>query len=207
MDSSEKNSKCDVCSKDVAHCQCATKQVASASSDGERPGRQWIVADRYRIIEEIGSGGMGTVYKAEHALLGSYVALKTLNPELLKHPAVAMRFQREARACASLSHPGIVAVHDCGVADSGQPYLAMEFVEGKDLSELIETTDITLDRFKSIFSQVANAMDYSHRHGVTHRDLKPSNLLLTQGENGREQCVVVDFGVAKSNTKAASSKC
>ncbi|MEW4531222.1 serine/threonine-protein kinase [Maioricimonas sp. JC845] len=146
----------------------------------------------YRLIEQIGSGGMGVVYKAEHLSLRSVVALKMIRSRQLATAEEITRFYREARAAAGVSHPNIVAVHDVGEYD-GHHYLSMDYVEGQDLASLLRNGPLEPDRAAEILMQVARAADYLHRQGVVHRDLKPSNILLDT--DGRPR--VTDFGLAK----------
>ncbi|MFG0297708.1 MAG: serine/threonine-protein kinase [Maioricimonas sp. JB045] len=146
----------------------------------------------YRLIEQIGSGGMGVVYKAEHLSLRSVVALKMIRSRQLATAEEITRFYREARAAAGVSHPNIVAVHDVGEYD-GHHYLSMDYVEGQDLASLLRKGPLEPDRAAEILTQVARAADYLHRQGVVHRDLKPSNILLDT--DGRPR--VTDFGLAK----------
>ena len=156
------------------------------------------VEGRYKIIGQIGVGGMGSVYKAEHVVLGKTIALKILSNELVDDKTMMSRFEQEAKACASLSHPNLVSVYDCGSTSRGEPYLIMEFLQGVDLFQTIKAEKkIEVDRFLNIFIQVASGLAHAHDAGVIHRDLKPSNIILTEGAEGKEQPKVVDFGVAK----------
>ncbi len=155
-----------------------------------------LFADRYRIIRQIGSGGMGVVYEAEDQLLNKTVAIKTIKKGVLTGDLV-MRFQREANALAVLNHPNLVPIFIFGITDDNQPYLVMQYEQGKPLSELIEARG-RLPLFKSIniFLQLASAIQHAHEHGVLHRDLKPSNVILKNYERENPDVVLIDFGIA-----------
>ena len=143
----------------------------------------------YRILEKLGEGGMGVVYLAEDQHLARRVAIKFLTSTDHHYRA---RFIREARAVSALTHPHIAIVHDYGETSSGQPFLVMEFVKGKSLSELLEE-GLTLRRSVEIVSSIAEALAEAHHHGIVHRDIKPSNILV----NERGQVKVLDFGLVK----------
>ncbi len=156
---------------------------------------------RYEIIEEIGHGAMGSVFRATDPAMGRVVAIKTiLTAALASEQAEEFltRFQREARAAGALAHPGIVPVFDVGEHD-GAPFLVMEFVNGQTLADAMKKGDrLTLERVCEIGQQIAEALGYAHRKGVVHRDIKPANILLTSQEAyGSERPRITDFGVAK----------
>ena len=140
------------------------------------------IVGRYEIIEELGRGAMGCVYKARDPAMGRTVALKTILSAALPGPQAAEyreRFYREARAAGSLAHPGIVPVLDVG-EHGGLPYLVMEFVDGRTLADAMKKGErFTLDRVCEIGQQLAEALGYAHRQGVIHRDIKPANILMT----------------------------
>jgi tetratricopeptide (TPR) repeat protein len=146
----------------------------------------------YRVVESLGSGGMGEVYLAEDVRLGRRVALKVLPPEMASHPEKIARFEREARAVASLSHPGIVTLHSIEEAD-GLRFLTMEHVEGETLSKSIPPRGFATERLLSLAIHLTDAVAAAHRQGILHRDLKPENVMLTA--DGRLK--VLDFGLAK----------
>ncbi|HYN04736.1 MAG TPA: protein kinase [Vicinamibacteria bacterium] len=146
----------------------------------------------YRILESLGSGGMGQVYLAEHATLSRRVALKVLPPEMASHPEKIARFEREAKAVASLSHPGIVTLYSIEEAD-GIRFLTMEHVEGETLSKQIPPRGFAMERLLSLAIALADAVSAAHRQGILHRDLKPENIMLPA--DGRLK--VLDFGLAK----------
>jgi eukaryotic-like serine/threonine-protein kinase len=146
---------------------------------------------RYRLLERVGSGGMGTVYLAEDRVLARRVALKILDvPDFSGH--LAGRLLREARILGRLEHPGIVPVHDAGTLSDGRVFYAMKFVEGRRLDRLVERVDSIPDRLR-IFQRICDAAAFAHSRGVLHRDLKPQNVMV--GSFG--EVLVMDWGVAK----------
>jgi serine/threonine protein kinase/Tfp pilus assembly protein PilF len=146
----------------------------------------------YRIVEKLGEGGMGVVYIAEDTVLGRRVAIKTLTAARTDQH-FRMRFLREAQAVSKLSHPHIATIHDYGETDDGQPYIVMELVKGKTLSDLMLNEALTIPRAIEIVKQVAEALAEAHRKGIVHRDIKPSNIAI----NERGDVKVLDFGLAK----------
>ena len=141
---------------------------------------------QYRVIRELGRGAMGVVYLAEHVVLGRRVAIKTVSSNY-------GRFLREARSASKLSHPNIATIYDYGRTDSGQPYIVMEYVEGKTLSDLIKQGDLTIAKSLRIIRKVAEALSEAHGHKIIHRDIKPSNIVVDE----RGIVKVLDFGLAK----------
>jgi eukaryotic-like serine/threonine-protein kinase len=148
----------------------------------------------YRIIKEIGKGGMGVVYLAEDTVLGRQVAIKTLTEvNGAGNQNFRTRFLREARAVSALSHPHIATIHDYGETPEGQPYIVMEFIRGETLADLILKESLTIPRALEIIGEVAEALGEAHAHGIIHRDIKPSNIAI----NHRGEVKVLDFGLAK----------
>jgi ABC-type Fe3+-hydroxamate transport system substrate-binding protein len=154
----------------------------------------------YRIESVVGSGGMGTVYLADNPVLPRRDALKVLSAELSADPAFRARFLREADLAATLDHPNIVTVYSRGQSDSGQLWIAMQYVPGSDAQQECEAARMTPARAVRIVGEVAKALDYAHRTGLVHRDVKPANFLLTDGD---ERILLADFGIARALDDAA----
>src|SRR5262245_19264804 len=146
----------------------------------------------YKVVSQLGSGGMGVVYDAEDTRLGRHVALKLLSPEACGDAAAMDRFLREARIVSSLSHPHICTLHDIGEFD-GRQFMVMELLEGESLKQRIARGPLSFDDLLDLGVQIADALDAAHSHGVVHRDVKPANLFVTR----RGLAKVLDFGVAK----------
>jgi serine/threonine protein kinase len=151
---------------------------------------------QYRVLREIGHGGMATVYDAEDTLLGRHVALKVIAESLLRDETAVARFEQEARAAAALDHPNICTVYEL-TQYKGRPVIVMELLEGESLREMIRRGPVPVDSVVDIGIAVADALDAAHQKGFIHRDIKPGNIMT----NGRGQVKLLDFGLAKSDDR------
>jgi len=156
------------------------------------------VSKRYQLLELVGKGGMGSVYKARDTALNKVFALKILNQQLVKDKIALKRFAQEADAASALTHANLATVYDHGVTADGSPFLVMDYFEGRTLEqELALEGYLDTNRAINIFIQIADAISDSHLKGVIHRDIKPSNIILERAENGDDYVKIVDFGIAK----------
>jgi serine/threonine-protein kinase len=156
-----------------------------------------VIQGRYRVIDQLGEGGMGVVYTAEHVEIEKKVALKVLRDDFSKRPEVVERFRQEARAASRIGHENIVDVTDFGQLNDGGVYFVMEHLKGMSLSEIIQGTPVSLERAVPIVMQIARALTAAHTLGIVHRDLKPENIFLTKRENRDDFVKILDFGIAK----------
>lgn len=181
----------------------AISKVDEGSTEAEAPPVRVdpligvVIADRYRIVEALGRGGMGIVYKVEHVRIGKLLAMKLLAGELSRNHEVVRRFKMEALTASKLSSPNTVQVFDYGVSD-GLTYLVMELVVGDDLGRLLKTQGaLSAARIGRIAVQIANSLAEAHSAGIVHRDIKPENVMILKASDGTDLAKVLDFGLAK----------
>ncbi len=201
------NIRCEKCDSPLSDAELATRTMdagwsAAIPGMGEQgdadsiqvlhPGS--VLGERYEILEMLGKGGMGAVYKARDRELGRVVALKLIRPELAGHAEIMRRFKQEILLASKITHKNVIRIFDLGQAD-GIKFITMEYVEGKDLKTLLHTEPrFSVERITGIIKQVCRALDAAHSEAVVHRDLKPSNIML----DSHDKVTVMDFGIARS---------
>ena len=175
-------------------------------SDSNQAWLGRVVDGRYRVLEVIGRGGMGVVYRVEHLRMGKVAAMKVLHRDLADDPDVIHRFEREAAAVSKLHHPHTVQVFDFGTAQ-GALYLIMEYVRGQDLGRIVDRDGpMPWARAAPLLAQICGALHEAHELGIVHRDLKPENVLITRSTAGRDYAKVLDFGLAKLDQRNAPKR-
>lgn len=174
-------------------------------TDKVDPALGAVFGERYEIESVIGSGGMSVVYKAKHKLMDKIVAIKLLDPRLVRQQLAVKRFQQEAQAASRLSHPNVIVVHDFGMTPDGQPYMVMDYLGGRSLQDILdENPSLEPPRAKRIFTQTASGLSHAHKMGVIHRDVKPNNIIIDYDHMGDEAVKIVDFGIAKLVSEGAN---
>jgi serine/threonine-protein kinase len=165
-----------------------------------------VLADRYRIVKLLGSGGMGSVYRAEHVHMQKPVAVKILHRHMTTNAEVVARFEREAVAAGRIEHPNVAAATDFGKLEDGSFYLALEYVEGKSLGDVLDAGPLSPYRALVVARQIADALGAAHAAGIVHRDLKPDNVLLVERDGLADFVKVLDFGIAKLHLDEGSGQ-
>ena len=195
----------DAADKDPSASQQALNEDRRVS-DSNQAWLGKVVDGRYRVLEVIGRGGMGVVYRVEHLRMGKVAAMKVLHRDLADDPDVIHRFEREAAAVSRLHHPHTVQVFDFGAAQ-GALYLIMEYVRGQDLGRIVDRDGpMPWARAAPLLAQICGALQEAHEYGIVHRDLKPENVLITRSTAGRDYAKVLDFGLAKLDQRAAAKR-
>ena len=165
-----------------------------------------ILAGRYRILRHLGEGAMGAVYLGEHLKIGRHDAIKVLRPSLVRNEEAIARFARGARNASQIHHPNVCTVYDFAEADEDFWFLAMEYIEGEELGDLLEREGpLGLHRAVDLTIQIARALAAAHRIGIVHRDLKPGNVMVGRGAHDREVAKVVDFDIAKGSSQGEAA--
>lgn len=193
-------------------CQCqlrdssgakGSKPTASGSLFGTEPGARDVfdlpdLGDEYEVLERIGKGGMGSVYKVRDIALDRFLAVKVLHDELKDDQQSVSRFEREAKAALKLMHTNLVPVFSYGTSRIGSPYLVMDYVDGESLeSRLKNDSYLEVSTAIDIFIQICDALSHAHQHSIIHRDIKPGNIIITRQADGKSVAKLVDFGIAK----------
>ncbi len=193
---------CPACAHQVEAQLCPSDGTPTVPASRYRAGTEplagTVIGGRYRMLSLLGAGGMGTVWFAEHVTLRQPIAIKVMNPEVAADPVQRTRFEREALALSRMQHPNIVRIHDFGIEPDVGLYLAMEYLEGRDLaSEIRKKGALPVSFVVHVARQVCRGLMAAHGRGVVHRDLKPGNIFLYESEGIRDIAKVLDFGIAK----------
>jgi len=189
-----------LCPRDGTHVTAQATETEAQLAAG--------LSRRFHLVRRLGKGGMGTVFLAEQTGVGNRpVALKVLNRKLLDDPDFLMRFQNEAGSTGRIHHPNVVTIYESAQADDGTPYIAMEFLEGESLRDVLKHRGaLPVTEVAEILQQAARGLSAAHKLGIIHRDLKPDNLFLTHGDEGELVVKVVDFGIAKLRESATHTQ-
>lgn len=164
-----------------------------------------MVGGKYQLVRLLGAGASGAVFEGRDGVTRARVAVKLLHGELLLSEEHVARFLREARAAATIQHPGIVSFLDAGRLSDGRPYLVQEFLHGENLQEVMDRGELTLPMIFDVTTQLLEALDVVHAQGLVHRDIKPENVLLFFSEYGDVRIKLVDFGIVKSDNRVRES--
>ncbi len=204
LDRSPQCPKCLQSLEDSANfCPSCGEDVRGVNPTADTLSGPWtgrVIDGRYRLVEKLGEGGMGTVYKVEHVRMGKVLALKVLRPDLAIDKKLKARFHQEARVVSKLSHPNTIQVFDFGELDDGSLYIAMEFLAGRDLMWRLRTHGpFSEERAIAIGIQVLSSLAEAHELDIIHRDIKPANIMLLRRKDGTDTVKVLDFGIAKLN--------
>ncbi|HJL19477.1 MAG TPA: serine/threonine-protein kinase [Sandaracinaceae bacterium LLY-WYZ-13_1] len=184
----------------------ASGEMGGAAAAGLGPGQRNVVAGRYRLLEHIAEGGMGSVFVAEHTLSRKKLALKVVHPYLCKGRQGVERFRREVSAAAEIDHPGIVQVYDAGVDDDGGFFMAMELLEGESLGDLLRRQWPGMATAVRLVEEMLEPLAKAHEKQFVHRDLKPDNIFLAVDPEGRQRVKLLDFGLAREVTKGGPTR-
>src|SRR5690606_4539297 len=204
--------QCEACghaNMDGARFCASCGAIMPVAEQGPDPMIGQLIGGRFRVTGVLGEGGMGVVYVGEQQMGSTVrkVAIKTLHAHLSKDPSVLARFHRECGTVAQLEHPNTIKVYDFGSTDDGTLYIAMEFVQGKPLSDvMLEGGAMAPDRVLNIARQICGALEEAHGQGIVHRDLKPENIILTTRAGERDFVKVLDFGIAARTESADAAK-
>jgi serine/threonine-protein kinase len=192
---------CPVCNTEYPANErfCPRDGTALRSQAGANDLVGSIIAERYHVLKKLGEGGMGQVYLAEHVKMGRKSAVKVMNPGMVDNVDAISRFNREASNASRINHPNVAGIYDFGETPDGLIYLAMEFVEGQPLTNIIKQHGaLPPMRASEIARQTAEGLSIAHEMGIVHRDLKPDNIMIARGRNNADLVKVVDFGIAKA---------
>lgn len=198
---------CTACQKTYSteHDVCPTDQTRLQVAHELQSGM--IIRNKYQIMERIGIGGMGLVYRGRHLTFNELCAIKIVNDDIAGNANFLQRFQTEAMVTRKLRHPNAVRVDDFDYTEDGRPFIVMELVEGKNVSEILQAEGaLAVPRAVRIARQVGQAIGVAHKLGIVHRDLKPGNIILTTDDQGQEIAKVLDFGIAKLREAAGEDR-